>query len=246
MTLKAIMSALGLTAALAAHAATPLLLTSSEADVGDADSFGRNTVYLGLAKIPSLYLAADCANIPNVPVLSPEERCTVLNPQPAGTSFNQANLKTIRLPANASRSLLCLSIRPDFSVYFENYTGSAQDSDLWVRADILIQNEILNDPTLINPSTGLPFAGRLLKRQNIISESRKYDPGEESAATVTSGRDCDGGLISKSDLRSRGLSEAQATAFFAQPMTLSFGISGRVALLENAQLFYVARLYGDQ
>src|SRR5690348_9870020 len=92
----------------AAHPAASLLIspavTAAAApavdDVGDADSFGRNVTYLGLAQTLSVAVVDDCST--SDPTL---ERCIVANPAPAPTAFDEANLATINLPAKATKSL---------------------------------------------------------------------------------------------------------------------------------------------
>src|SRR5262245_63693870 len=78
----------------ALRASAPLLLgtpvTAAAAptvdDVGDADSFGRNVTYLGLAQTLSVAVVDDCST--SDPTL---ERCIVANPAPAPTTFTEAN-----------------------------------------------------------------------------------------------------------------------------------------------------------
>lgn len=60
-------------------------------------------------------------------------------------------------------------------------------------------------------------------------------------------RDCGLGIVSKRALvKTYGLSEAQATAFFAKPMTLTFAASGNASTVSFFAASYIVRLYGDQ
>jgi hypothetical protein len=86
--------ALGLMIAVAAQAAPP---TAEE--VGDPDSFGRGVIYLGNAQTSNVALQADCTPDPMFPP-APNDRCIVLNAQPAATSFNEDGLARCRCPPN--------------------------------------------------------------------------------------------------------------------------------------------------
>jgi hypothetical protein len=67
--------------------------------VGDPDSFGRDVIYLGNAQTSHVALQTDCTPDPMFPPL-PNDRCIVLNAQPAATSFNEDGSR----PCNCRRS----------------------------------------------------------------------------------------------------------------------------------------------
>src|SRR5262245_39518977 len=115
-------------------------------EVGDAESFGKNVIYLGLAQTLPVTLVADCTG--SDPTL---ERCIVQNAAPGITSFNEAGLATISLPAKASKSLLCFTLTPFILVNWENTTGAPALARFNATADITIANPLLDDPTLIDP-----------------------------------------------------------------------------------------------
>jgi hypothetical protein len=231
---------LGLTLTVAAHAAP------TEAEVGDPDSFGRNVIYLGLAQTATVTLQEDCTPDPNDPP-PPQDRCVTLNPQPAATSFNAENLDTIQLPAAATNSLLCFALSPSATFSLNNLTGVQQpNARFTARALITIENEVLNDPALIDPNTGQPYGGRMTLSIGTYSESRSIDVNERQQQTFMFSRDCVGGLVSKSSLIASGLSPTQAILFFAKPMKLTFGSQGTAQIVDFASYFYGIRLYGDR
>jgi hypothetical protein len=130
---------------------------------------------------------------------------------------------------------------------FNNLTTSPQpNARLTARATITIENEVLNDPTLIDPATGLPYNGRMTVILTMLQESRSIAPGERALTNSQFSRHCVGGLVTKSSLIFNGLSSVQATLFFAQPMTLTFGAQGTTQIVDFAQVGYGIRLYGDR
>jgi hypothetical protein len=232
--------ALGLMMAVAAQAAPP---TAEE--VGDPDSFGRDVIYLGNAQTANVALQADCTPDPMFPP-APNDRCIVLNAQPAATTFNEDGLATLSLPAESTKSLICFALTPNVNYEFFNLTGVSQPNARYnARAVITIENEVLNDPTLIDPNTGLPYGGKMTLPLSTYSESRSIAAGEREQKSMFLSRHCIGGLVSKRSLVGSGLSETQAKQFFKKPMKFTFGASGTVQIVDFANYFYGIRLYGD-
>lgn len=233
--------ALGLLIAGAAQAAAPTV-----EEVGDADSFGRDVIYLGNAQTSNVALQEDCTPDPMAPPPLPNERCVVLNAQPATTNFNEDGLATMQLPADVTKSLICFALTPNHNFSFNNLTGVQQSSAIYTaRAVITIENEVLDDPTLIDPNTGLPYGGRMTLPLTTYSESRSIAPGEREQKSMFLSRHCIGGLVSKRSLVGSGLSEMQARQFFKKPMTITFGATGTLRIVDFANFFYGIRLYGD-
>jgi hypothetical protein len=89
--MKTSVIALSLAIAVSAHAAAPTV-----EEVGDADSCGRDVVYLGNAQTANVALQTDCTPDPMAPPPPPNGRCVVLNAQPATTTFVEDGLATMR------------------------------------------------------------------------------------------------------------------------------------------------------
>jgi hypothetical protein len=223
----------------------PGLVTAAAAptaeDVGDPDSFGRNVTYLGLAQTLPVTLSDDCSG--SDPTL---ERCIVNNPAPLSTSFDEADLATMNLPAKATKSLICFGLTPFISVEWSNPTGAMQIARFTATATITIDNEVLDDPTLIDPGTGLPFGGVLQLGLSTWHNTHSIEPGEFESERSSQTRSCIAGIVNKRALvEGYGLSEAQATQFFKKPMTITFGARGSAQSSEFTNYFYGIRLYGD-
>jgi hypothetical protein len=210
-------------------------------DVGDADSFGRNVTYLGLAQTLAVTLADDCSG--SDPTL---ERCVVNNPAPASTSFDEADLAVMNLPAKATKSLICFGFTPFISVNWENFTATPQTARFTANGLINIENEVLDDPTLIDPGTGLPFGGVLQLALSTWHNSHTIQPGEQESERSSQTRSCIAGIVSKRALvENFGLTETQANQFFKKPMTIRFGARGSAQSSSFTSYFYGVRLYGD-
>jgi hypothetical protein len=210
-------------------------------DVGDLESFGKNVIYLGLAQTLPVTLTDDCST--SDPTL---ERCIVQNPPPVITNFDEAGLATMNLPAKASKSLLCFTLTPFIFVNWQNNTGAAQLARFSAVADITIANPLLNDPSLIDPNTGLPFGGIIQVALSTWSKTATLQNGEVDNERSTQSRACIAGIISQRALVDNyGLTAAQAKDFFKKPITLTFGARGSASMSAFTQYFYGFRVYGD-
>jgi hypothetical protein len=210
-------------------------------DVGDADSFGKNVTYLGLAQTMGVTLVDDCTG--SDPTL---ERCIVQNPAPALTTFDESGLATMNLPAKATKTLMCFALTPFINISWNNFTATQQTARFTALATINIDNEVLDDPALIDPGTGLPFGGSLNLALSTWRNTHSIQPGEFENYGSTQSRSCIAGIISKRSLiENYGLTETQANQFFKKPMTLTFGATGSVAMSDFTSYFYGIRLYGD-
>jgi hypothetical protein len=213
----------------------------TQAEVGDADSFGRPVIYLGLAEAPTVAILPDCSTAnPQI------ARCVVAQPAPLTTSFNEADLATISLPARASRSLLCFGYTPFIFVNWANRTGAAQLASFQMGAKVTIESSVFADPALIDPGTGLPMNGAIVLTMQSFGRTHTLQNGEVEQQRTSESRVCAAGFITRTKLMENyGLSREQAHQVFRRPMTLRFGAVGSVAMTESAQFFYHLRLYGD-
>jgi hypothetical protein len=210
-------------------------------EVGDVESFGKNVIYLGLAQTLPVTVTDDCTG--SDPTL---ERCLIANAAPATTTFDEAGLATLSLPAKASKSLLCFTLTPFIFVNWENSTGAPQLARFNATADITIANPLLDDPTLIDPNTGVPFGGVIEVALSTWSNTHTLQNGEIDNERSTQSRTCIAGIISQRSLVDNyGLTANQAKDFFKKPITLTFGSRGSVALSTFTQYFYGFRVYGD-
>lgn len=215
----------------------------TDAEVGDAASFGRAVNWLGLVST-FVELDTDCA--PLAPTDPPRENCIVLNPAPAITSFDRPDIARITLPARSSRSLLCHWQTPIANVLWRNTTAASAPSRISIRPYYRFESEVLADPTLINPVTGLPFAGALEVSLTAVNEGQTLDAGEAQNRLFTFTRSCIAGVISRTQLvQTYGLSDEQARQFFRRPITVRAGLRGSAQLVEFASLNVGTRFVGD-
>ena len=212
------------------------------AEVGDAGSFGRSVKWLGLLS-GNMSLSTDCTPPAGEPA---DPNCITVNPAPATTVFNGVDLASITLPGRSSETLLCHWQTPIVSYNIFNDTVSAQSANFRVTPRYRIESEVLDDPALINPGTGLPFGGSFEVALTSFNKTKVVEPGYFESETLTGARMCIGGLVSKAALIDQyGLPEAQARRFFRKPITITLGISGQARMVNGASISFGTRITGD-
>ncbi|GAB3097326.1 hypothetical protein [Lysobacter terrae] len=217
---------------------SPALDAVTVEDVGDVDSFGRNLRWLGVTQM-NASLTTDCSTWTG-------PGCQVITPG-AFTSFTFNDLARIRLPPKATKSLLCYWVSPLVTVTYENPGSSPVNALLRYSPTLTIENPLLNDPSLINPMTGLPFGGRI---DTSMTSSEFYEvPLMPGAAFTQRSRDsavCIAGFLSKRSLVDNyGLTDAQATAFFQQETLVRMNLTGAVNHVAAADFIFGLRIIGD-
>lgn len=212
----------------------------SEAEVGDADSFGRAVKWLGVADM-YVTLAADCSDA------DPVGGCQVLAPAPAVTRFSFEDLGHIALPEKAASSLLCHWLSPVLDVGYANPTAAPVVGRLQYVPTLTVENPVLATPGLIDATTGLPFAGRLTTG---MTASERFavplPPGLSLSERQRDSAVCIAGFLTRKSLVAvYGLSDAQAKEFFKQPTTVRLNLSGSAQYVSAASLYFGLRIVGD-
>ena len=217
----------------------------TEEEVGDADSFGRDKTYLGVAQTNPVIIQADCSGA------DPDDICIEHAVPPALTSVDEEGLGMIELPEKATKSFLCFTFTQFSTWIWGNSTGSTQTGNMGLFLTVQVENDALNG---LNNPDGFPFNGSLFldnagvpTPSGIVVSTRQHtlpDGAFELQRDRTT-RSCTGGIVSARLLRAYGLTEGQIKDFFKEPMTLSFGVQGSVRMTELVQFFGGIRVYGD-
>ena len=215
--------------------------------VGDPDTFGRNMIWDGVLSTGTINFQSDCTPAPGDPPLGPDDRCVTLNPAPAVTTFDLPDIGRMWLPAKTSKDILChwLSINGAYSLY--NSTGANANGSITLSPYLRIESEVLNDPTLIDPTTGLPYGGVLETTPGTTyGKTMTLAPNARDTERMSDSRVCIAGAISRQGLiNGYGFTDAQVDKFFKKPMTLKLGVRGSATLLDFASLIYGLRIIGD-
>ena len=164
------------------------------------------------------------------------------------TFFNFHDAGSIDLAGNAAHSLLCYWFSPLLTVNWSNPGATPALGRLRYNPTLTVENPVLNDPALIDPTTGVPFGGKLLTSMS-ASEilATPLDPGQTFVERTRDSAVCMAGLLSKQALiDSYGLTEAQAKDFFKKPTTIRLNVTGSAQNVSFATMVFGLRIVGDQ
>lgn len=220
-----------------AHSST---FAVTDDQVGDSDSFGRTVNWLG---VTSAFIDLDTSCGPT----DPDTRCQVLQPAPLLTSFHFNDAARIELPAKATHSLLCYWFSPVLMLEYDNPTAANATARLTYTPTLTVENPVLNDPALIDPTTGVAFGGQLttsMTASEIIETP--LAPGAHLTERSRDSDVCMAGFLSRRTLTETfGLTDAQADAFFKQPTMVRLNVAGSSRFVSYAQLIFGLRIVGD-
>jgi hypothetical protein len=229
---------------LSAHAgvkvAVPRIATTvTDAEVGDSDSFGRNVTWLGVTSA-FVNIGSPCDPADPTP-------CQDLLPAGAATSFAFNDAAHINLPAKASHSLLCYWFSPVLSVQYDNPGAAAVVARLSYSPTLTVENPVLADPALIDPTTGVAFNGSLLTSMTSSEHIEvPLAPGMQLFQRTRTSTVCMAGLLShKALVENYGLTATQADNFFKSPTTIRLNVSGSSRYVSAASFVFGLRIVGD-
>ena len=220
----------------------PPIYPVTEDEVYDVDSFGRDVKWLGLTSA-FISVQSGCPK-----PIGPDEYCQERNPTVgASTGFAFYDAARIVLPKYASNSILCYWFSPVLNYTWHNPTASRVTGRLYYNPTLTIENPVLADPALIDPTTGAPFGGQLMT--SMTSSERFQESLEPGVMLMERSRDstvCMAGFIShKSLVQNYGLTPAQADDFFASPTTVRLNVTGSVQYVDTASFVFGLRVVGD-
>lgn len=220
----------------------------TNADVGDADTFGHNAQYMGVASGFVQLMAACPAPTPTpTPPFNPNDiQCFNLNPAPGTTSFSAVDIARIKLPKKATRNIIYPVVNVFVNYQLQNTSGSPQPSCLFAfTTHLTIESDALNDPSIIDPGTGLPAAGKFtFQFPYIFRDDRSMQDGDRARRRETLVRVGNAG-INRQFLIASGMTDAQVDNLFKSAITIRMNIDGTARFVTDANLTGNLRLFGD-
>jgi len=139
-------------------------------------------------------------------------------------TFSDPDRVRIALPAGSAKSTLCFSLTPVVSYFFTNPTSEPVTATLVFETGISIDSAVLDNPLLINKTTGQPFGGSLtLARLTAHYVSKTLPAKSSEGQTVQYSEESVSGLLSTQTLQAtHGLSLLQAQEVLQSAMTVRF------------------------
>lgn len=222
-------------------------------DVGDVGSFGHAAQYMGVAS-GSITLSTDPCTTPTpTPTPSPPsvnpangDQCFQIVDPSVSQAFTADNSCRINLPGNAARTIIYPVLNFFYTYNMNNTSGSGDQARFQFTASLTIVSTVLNDPSIIDPATGLPAGGKLVFQfaPNRVFDDRHLDAGEHAQMRLTLTRAGNAG-INKAQMVASGLSQMVVDKLFKNPMTIQMDVVGSAKRVDFAQITTNMRLFGD-
>jgi len=219
---------------------------------GDPDSFGHNVIFLGQSGTASVFFDRSCAD----PALTtPPNRCVIVpSVDPGGsTSFSFPDLGSIAIPARSTKTIIWPVFVLNTNYTLKNTSGTSLPGVFRTFIDVTIESDVLKDPSLIDPNSGLPYNGRLTNAlKNVYGEERSFAPGEFDSKFLRANSSGLGAFSTAllEDPGSQNLPAKVVKALFASPMIIRIGVEGNVRLMDpdsgSSIAFVGLRLFGDR
>lgn len=218
------------------------------ADVGDADTFGRTAQYMGVAS-GFVQLSAACpapTPTPTPPFNPNDSQCFNLSPAPATTSFDAQDICRIKLPKKSTKNIIYPVVNIFLNYQLQNSSGVTQPSALFsFTASLTIESDVLNNPSIIDPGTGLPAAGKFtFQFPYVFRDDRAMQDGDRQRIRETLVRIGNAGL-NRAFFIASGLTDSQVDDLFKSVITVRMSVQGSAKFVTDATITGNMRLFGD-
>jgi hypothetical protein len=219
------------------------------ADVGEADSFGKNVKFLGTANagLVIIYTSCDPAVLSTDlgVVLGPDDRCLAA-PDPnvlVSAQFN--DIGRIKIPKNSVDNIVYLIGNHTMNYELHNANPNPFPGSLSYSPSITIESEALNDPAAIDPNTGLPMNGSYTSGgigtktffETLAANASKINSDSYSRANTTG--------LSRQFFTALGLPNHIVNQLYKKPMTIHLNVRLSCRLTTFGQFQYSIRALGN-
>jgi hypothetical protein len=216
----------------------------SAADVGEPDSFGKNVKFFGVASSGIVILTTDCSEA-NVGILGPDDRCQLITDQSVVTGVNYVDLGRMTIPGRSVDNVLHVISRGSYTYSMGNLGTTPSLGRVGYVPSITLESIAFNDPSAIDPATGLPMNGALRSTgTNLFAMTKTIAPGAIENLSNRSGSSSILGF-SREYFRQIGMTDSAINLFYKNPVTIKIGIRASTQLVSEAVFSYSIRLMGN-
>jgi len=223
------------------------LLTA--ADVGEPDSFGKNVKFLGTAATGVVYVYRSCDPailLAEIEVtLGADDRCLANTVGGATSSATFSDLGRITIPGRSVDNVVYFILNNTVSSETQNTFANGLPVFSSYIPRLTIESAALNDPTALDPTTGLPLNGVLtvsafgarVFNKTVAADDFEFFYDTYSAAATRG--------FARSYFADLGLPPTVINNLYRQPMTIRLGMRVAVRNVSFGQYLYAMRLTGN-
>jgi len=211
--------------------------------VGEPDSFGKPALFLGVAQSGIVFLDPTCDpnNFPN----GPDDHCIVTTPGMTVplTTFN--DIARITIPGKSVSNIVYAIANHNVTCDMFNTSGASALGQMTYIPSVTIESAALNDPSLIDPTTGNPFNGSFTTTGiGSFSTSKTLAAGASDFQTFSFSRANTQGF-SRTFFAGLGLPSAVIDDLYKKPMTIKLNVRVTAKWVETGILTFSVRFLGN-
>jgi len=219
--------------------------TVSAADVGEPDSFGKSAEFLGIAQSGIVIIDPTC-DPADVGTLGPDDHCITV-PDPSipvpSTIFN--DIARITIPGKSVANIIYAINNHTISFDMFNPNATPAQGRISYAPTVTIESVALNDPSLINPVTGLPFNGSFttggvggyFTNKTLQSGASEFLTHLYSRANTSA--------FSRTFFAGLGLPDNVIKQLYSNPVTIRLNVTVSSRFVDFATLLFTARFFGN-
>lgn len=215
----------------------------------DADSFGKNVMFLGSTYAGSVFVRQDCTPDPPLPpfTIGPDDYCVDKAPNTPLLDQSFSNdAWQITIPGKTAKNVFYLLINHTVQAFaINNDPGNATAGYLYSPRVTLISTAF-NGPGVIDPSTGLQANGRITVGLP-GSTGKTYSLAQgQFQNDLNSYASVNGRGLSRAFFRAIGMPENVIEDIFKKDLTMKFGMNFNIQpKTTSASFFYQLRVLGQ-
>ncbi|HUK86789.1 MAG TPA: hypothetical protein VLT85_03920 [Terriglobales bacterium] len=215
------------------------------ADVGEPDSFGRNAKFLGIAASGAVLIDPTC-DPADIGPLGPDDHCiTVPDPSVPVPATTFSDVARITIPGKSADNIIYAIANHTISFDLINTDAASTQCRISYAPSVTIESEALNDPSLIDPTTGLPFNGSFTTggvgtystNKMLASGAFEFQTQSYSRANTTG--------FSRSFFAGLGLPDHAINQLYKKPMTIRLNVRVSSRCVDSAVLIFTIRFLGN-
>jgi hypothetical protein len=208
----------------------------------DPDSFGNKVKFAGLFSTGEVFLDPS----PTATPAPPGNFLVHLDPQPATTNFDVQDIGQIVIPKNTATTIFYFNPVLLDHYGLHNETATAGQGNIQFDYYFTFENAALNDPSVIDPNTGLPANGKLVDIDFNFSflRSRSLQPNENDIQTLYYGRPSLG-AINRQFFVTRGIPNHVINQVFKHDTTIRVHLRGFATFIDSASTSIGFRVFTD-
>jgi len=215
------------------------------ADVGEPDSFGKNAKFLGIAQSGIVLIDPTC-DPADIGPLGPDDHCiTVSDPSVPLPTTTINDVARITIPGQSVDNIVYAIGNHNVSYDMFNTSAGTAFGRMTYVPSVTIESEALNDPSLIDPSTGNPFNGSFTTTGiGTYSTTKTLASGATDFQALSYSRANTLGF-SRTFFAGLGLPNNVINQLYKKPMTIRLNVRVSSRWVDSAVMLFTIRFLGN-